>query len=93
MTQRQVTAAPINHKDTIMTEQQLHDRISNIKSLADAEKLVYESTGGRLSRSDCKHFVGKLSRLVKAEKQQTKQATLKLWQAAAGFFPAILGKR
>jgi len=30
---------------------------------------------------------------MKAEKQQTKQATLKLWQAAAGFFPAILGKR
>lgn len=76
-----------------MTEQQLHDRISNIKSLADAEKLVYESTGGRLSRSDCKHFVSKLSRLMRAERQESKHATLKLWQAAAAFFPAVLGKR
>lgn len=76
-----------------MTEQELYDRISEIKSLADAERVLYEQSAGRMSRSDCKRFVSRLGHLSKSERSDEKSARTLIWQAATGFFPAMLSKK
>lgn len=59
-----------------MTEAEFIARAKSATCLGDFEKLIYEKSAGRTSRSDCKAIVSKLNKLVKKEQSDEAKARL-----------------
>lgn len=73
-----------------MTENQLMARIDDCKRPADFERLLYDQAEGRMSRSEAKMVIGRLTDLARAEKRQdSKNLLLDMLKVKRGFFSMI----
>lgn len=73
-----------------MSEAELMQRIEACKRPADFERLLYDQAEGRMSRSEAKMVIGRLTDLARAEKRQdSKNLLLDTLKVKRGFFSVI----
>jgi hypothetical protein len=73
-----------------MTENQLMARIDDCKRPADFERLLYDQAEGRMSRSEAKMVIGRLTDLARAERRQdSKNLLLDMLNVKRNFFGVI----
>ena len=73
-----------------MTEAELMQRIEVCKRPADFERLLYDQADGRMSRSEAKMVISRMTDLARAEKrQESKTILLDMLKLKRDFFGVI----
>ena len=67
--------------------------INACQTKADFERAIYDLADGRVSRSQCKMLMGKMTQIVKAEKADTVRLGTVLTEIAGTWLINIAGKK
>jgi hypothetical protein len=67
-------------------------RLENCNTKGDIERLLYDHSNGRLSRSDCKTLVSKTFKFCEEEAAREKAASNSIYQIAVDWFARVAGR-